>query len=265
MLRLKAGEWQAEVYPQCGMNLTALTFAGKPIFRTPADEQVLRENLYLYGNPLLMPANRTKDGRFIFCGKVYELPINEPARGNNLHGLMADAPFEVVRQTENEVCAIYQNRGERYPFVFDLIITDTLTVQGWRREVKLQAKEDMPYTLAFHSTFLEPERFSVPIGRRFVCNENYIPNGEMVPAEPLGKVISGFYEAEKHVAMVEEYLFTVSENFDHWILFNGGGEQGFLCIEPQCGGVNGLNSNAHRILRGGERDTFTLSLERKCL
>lgn len=263
MLRLRCSDWQAEIYPECGMNLTALSFAGEEIFRAPADESMLRENLHLYGNPLLMPANRTKAGRFTFCGKGYELPINEPTRGNHLHGMMADAPFEVVRQTENEVCAIYRNRGERYPFAFDMIITDRLTEQGWTRTVDLLAREDMPYTLAFHSTFIQPTAFSVPIGRRSVCDENYIPTGETVEAEPLGKVISGFYRAAGCSAVVGDYLFTVSENFDHWILFNGGGEQGFLCIEPQCGGVNGLNSGECSILRAGNKAEFSLAIRRK--
>ena len=262
MLRLKAGEWQAEVYPPCGMNLTALSFAGRPILRTPADEPTLRENLYVYGNPLLMPANRTKDGRFPFRGKVYELPINEPTRKNNLHGQMADAPFTVLLHTENTVCAVYRNRGERYPFAFDMTITDVIE-DGWCRTVELLALEDMPYTLAFHTTFLAPQRFSVPIGQRHVCNKNYIPTGEQVEAEPLGKVISGFYEATGHQVTVDDYIFTVSNNFDQWVLYNGGGEKGFLCIEPQCGCVNGLNTEHHRILHTGERDFFTLRIKKK--
>lgn len=265
MLRLSAGEWQAQVYPEWGMNLTALSWCKNPIFRTPTDEKALKNAPFLYGNPLLLPANRTQNGRFSFQGRIFTLPLSEPARGNNLHGQMADAPFEVVYQTESEVRAIFRNRGECYPFSFDMTITDVITEQGWTRTAELLALEDMPYTLAFHSTFVQPEHFSVPIGRRSVCDENYIPTGETVEAEPLGKVISGFYQAIGHTATVGEYLFTVSENFDHWILFNGGGEQGFLCIEPQCGGVNGLNTDAHRMLGAGERDVFTLMIERRNL
>ncbi len=265
MLRLSAGEWQAQVSPECGMNLMALSWCENPIFRTPTNENTLKNNLFLYGNPLLLPANRTQNGRFSFQGRNFTLPLSEPTRSNNLHGQMADAPFEVVHQTVSEVQAIYRNRGERYPFAFDMTITDVVTVKGWMRTAELLALEDMPYTLAFHSTFVQPDNFSVPIGRRCVCDENYIPTGKTVEAEPFGKVISGFYQAAGHMATVGEYLFTVSENFDHWILFNGGGEQGFLCIEPQCGGVNGLNTDAHRILKARERDRFTLKVERRSL
>ena len=261
---LKAGDWQAEVCPEFGMNLTSLAWRGQPILRVPKDMDALRAEPFLYGNPLLFPANRTKDGCFRFRGKTCALPVNEPERRNNLHGLMYDAPFSVLWHTESSVCAVFRNRGERYPFAFDLTIADILSDSGWVRRAELLALEDMPFTLAFHTTFLTPKVFSVPIGRRFVCDENYIPTGETVPAQPLGKVISGFYEAAGHTVFLDDFSFTVSENFDQWVLFNGGGDRGFLCIEPQCGGVNGLNTHTHRVLRTGEKEEFTLQLTRTC-
>ncbi len=247
--------------PEFGMNVTALFWQQKSILRTPDNEKNLSDNPYLYGIPLLFPANRTQDGKFSFKNRVFSLPLNEPLRHNHIHGLMFDAPFTVIEQRENMVRTIYQNRGERYPFSFDMTITDVIQ-DGWHRTVEILALEDMPYTLAFHTTFVEQAQFTVPIGRRFVCNENYIPIGKTVPAEPLGRVISGFYEASGHTAVLDEFRFTVSDNFDQWVLFNGGGDKGFLCIEPQCGGVNGLNTKLHRILNVGESETFTLKIER---
>ena len=38
----------------------------------------------------------------------------------------------------------------------------------------------MPYTLAYHTTFLEPVKVSIPIGERYKVDENFIPVGEMV-------------------------------------------------------------------------------------
>ena len=263
MIELHAGPWLAAVCPGCGMNLIDLRWNGHPILRTPKDETMLRNHRFLYGTPLLFPANRTAGGTFSFRGSSYTLPITEPQHGNNLHGLMADAPFTVVSQTANEVCAVQHNRGARYPFAFDMTITDTLSSSGWERRVHLLALQDMPFTLAFHTTFAEPKAFSVPVGRRFLCNDHFIPTGEMTPAEPFGQIISGFYEAAGHSATLDDFTFSVSGNFDQWVLYNGGGQQGFLCVEPQCGGVNGLNTTAHRILSAGESETFMLSIGRQ--
>ncbi|MBR2311222.1 MAG: aldose 1-epimerase [Oscillospiraceae bacterium] len=264
MLRLSDGDWQAEVRPEFGMNLSSLIWQNTPILRAPNDTATLKNDPVLYGFPLLLPANRTKNGQFSFRNRTFSLPINEPLRHNHIHGLMFDAPFIVTEQTGNTLRAVYQNRGERYPFAFDMTITDVIQ-DGWHRTVELQALEDMPYTLAFHTTFVAPTEFSVPIGRRFVCDENFIPTGETVNAEPLGQVISGFYEAVGQQAMVDSFSFTVSKNFDQWVLFNGGGNKGILCIEPQCGGVNGLNTAEHRILKAGESEIFTLEIQKNSL
>ena len=278
-VKLICGDWEAAVLPGFGMNVTALCHKGDPVLREPDDPGVLRENPHVYGIPLLLPANRTAGGRFTFGDTVYTLPLNEPLRHNHIHGLMYEAPFRVMRQTENSVTAVYENGGERYPFPFCMEITDTLKENGLHREVRLKntGTAAMPYTLAFHTAFTAPERFSAPIGNRFLCDERYIPTGEMTGLTPqetgyrTGSSaddirISGFYEAAGHTARLDDTVFSVSENFDEWILFNGGGGQEFLCIEPQCGEVNGLNTaGGHRVLQPGEEEIFTLFIGKEAI
>ncbi len=276
-ITLTAGQWQAKVLPGFGMNLISLRRNESPILREPADEQVLMENPYVYGVPLLLPANRTAGGRFEFEGKMYQIPINEPAFSNHIHGLLYNAPFEVLQQTGDSVTAAYENYGDRYPFPFVMIITDTLSEAGLHRRLELKNTGDtaMPFTLAFHTAFTEPAVFSVPLGKRAERDNNYIPTGKLealsetekeylTEASSNGRAISGFYTAAGHRAMLDDTLFEVSENFDQWILFNGGGEQGFLCIEPQCGQVNGLNMpDGHHVLQPGEIEIFTFTIKKE--
>ena len=259
MLKLNSGDWSAEVYPEFGMNFASLKYKDQEIFRRPNDLTDLQKDPFLYGNPLLFPANRTKNGDFSFGEKTYVLPINDPVGRNNLHGSLFSAPFSVLSHGQDHVCARLCSRGQRYPFSFDITITDRLNQTGWRREVELLALEDMPFTLAFHCTFVAPKDFSVPVGRRFLRDENYLPTGKTAPVAPFTKVISDFYEATGHQAQIGDFSFTVSENFDYFMLFNSGG-QDFLCIEPQCGGINGLNTNDHKILRAGQKEIFTLEI-----
>lgn len=265
MHRLTCGDWQAQVYEEQGMNLTALSWREIPVFRTPNDLKTLKNDPFLYGNPLLFPANRTKNGRFSFKNREFSLPINEPAHNNNLHGQMIDAPFEVVRCTDREIVGIYRNRGERYPFAFDMTIADVISEMGWKRTITVAALEDMPYTLAFHTTFVQPQTFTVPLGDHVIWDEHYIPTGETEPPKPLSESISGYHRAAGLVVTVDDFVFTVSDHFDHWILYNGGGGKGFLCLEPQSGGVNGLNTGECRILKAGNKEEFSLTLRRKTL
>ena len=271
---LRFGDWEAVVLPDFGMNMVSLRYRGDPVLREPNDRDVLAHEPYTHGIPLLFPANRTKNGRFTFNETEYSLPLNEPQRGNHIHGRMFDALFTVCDTDKSTVTAVYNNTGERYPFSFKMTVTDNLSEYGLKRTLVLKntGGSPMPYTLAFHTSFTEPAWFSAPIGQRFLCDPNYIPTGNMAALTeteaqyvlgicPSNLVISGFYTSTGHCVKLGAYRFTVSENFDEWILFNGGGGQGFLCAEPQCGEVNGLNRlNGHCILNAGEEAVFWLKI-----
>lgn len=259
---LTCGGWRAEILPRYGMNMVCLQFEGRDILRRPADEQTLRGTPLLYGVPLLLPSNRTDAGRFVFRGRTYQLPINEPEHNNNNHGWMYDAPFQIIRSTGDSLVARYENRGERYPFAFDLTIEDRLTGRGVRREMTLRALEDMPFTLGLHTTFVRPERFDVPRKKQCIRNERLLPTGQWIEAEPLGETFDTCFTRGRGSARLDDVRFAISESFDHWLLFNHDGKQDFLCVEAQCGQVNGLNiPGGHRVLAGGEEESFWFTIE----
>ncbi len=263
-IELKKGNWVAKILPHFGMNLISLTCCGKELLRTPADFEALQKSPRLHGFPLILPANRTADGVFSFEGRQYSLAVTELARNNNNHGFFADAPYEILSQSETELTARFCNRGERYPFSFDILMTDTLTEEGFTRRMTLQAKENMPFTVGFHATFAEPKEFSVPLKKQYIRDDRFLPTGETIDPEPLPETFDTFFLSGGTRATLDEFAFTVSENFDHWVLFNADGKQGFLCIEPQCGLVNGLNiEGGHHVLKKGEEETFSFTLSRR--
>ena len=274
---LKSGQWTAKICPSFGMNVCALAHSGKEILRSPENLETLKSSPYLYGIPLLFPANRTKMGEFEFDGKIYHLPVNEPERNNHIHGLMFDAPFTVERKTDSSIYAVYDNTFERYPFPFRMEIADTLSEKGFQRTVSIlnTGNETFPYTLAFHTTFNAPKCMRVFVKKRFLCDANYIPTGEFAELNklekqyatginPNGHALSGFYVSGGNEARLDEVVFRVSDLFDEWVVFNAGGDKGFVCIEPQAGQVNGLNTkDGLRIIKAGETHAFTLSITRE--
>ena len=276
---LRAGVWTAEVLPRFGMNMISLRANGKHVLREAADWRTLCESPFLYGIPLLFPANRTLDGRFSFKGKSYQLPLNEPALGNHLHGLMYNAPFTIVRASENEITAVFENSGERYPFPFRMQITDRLDEHGMTRSLALcnTGTLTMPYTLAFHTTFVEPELFSAEIGLRHERSDRFVPTGQtgaLTETEqryrtglcPKGLAISGYYAADGQTARLDDLVLEMSAGFDQRVLFNGGSSQHFLCIEPQAGMVNGLNMpGGHKTLLPGEETSYSISIQKEAV
>ena len=129
--------------------------------------------------------------------------------------------------------------------------------------------KNMPYTFCLHSTFVEPESFVMPVSARQEHNEIDIPTGRFVElnaeeqlystgAPSKDKSVCGYYVLSGHTARIGDILYTVSDNFDHWITYNARGKAGFICIEPQAGLVNGLNiEGGARILAPGESAVYT--------
>lgn len=246
--------WRAEVAPALGGNIVSLSYNGEDIYVPLKSEKQLEINPYLQGAPILLPANRTAGAKFRFNGKEYKLPLNEPETGAHLHGLVHKQPFTVKYGVENEIKLGYENKGDIYPFPFLLTVNYLIKNGVFRQEytVTNTGNTDMPFTFALHTTFKEPDTFSVPIAMKQERDNSLIPTGRYVPlnAQESGYVIGsrsrgleivGYFSAAGHTAHIGNARFTVSDNFDHWILFNGRGESGFLCVEPQCGKVDGLN------------------------
>ena len=268
--KLRCGLWEAECLPRWGMNTIALRYAGQDILRCPTSEDQLHEteiSPLLYGQPLLLPANRTRDGKFTFEGKEYQLPLNETETMCNQHGQLFVTPFTVLEHTDTTIVGQLKNGGYFYPFPFTIRITDTLTEEGYTRTLVLTntGSTPMPYTLGFHTAFVEPKELTVPLKSRNTWDEKWFPTGQTEPEvfekSPIVGKITGYYVSAGNTAILDDTVYRVSDNFDHWILYNGGGGKGFVCVEPQCGAVNGLNHpGQHRILAPGESETFTMTI-----
>lgn len=269
---LRHQDWSCQICPEYGANVISLRHKDFPILREPASIHALKDTPALYGTPLLLPPNRTAGGRFRFEQQEYVLPINEPLHNNHLHGFLHSTKFQVIARSEDSLTTHFVNHGEVFPFPFEITMTDTLHPEGYRRTLTITntGTSAMPLVLAFHTTFTAPDSFLVPIRSCWTTDEHHIPTGEKAMLTPeqqayqngcsiSGQIIRGFYEASGQTARIGDYLFS-AQGFDQWILFNGDGTRGFLCIEPQLGPVNALNSGHYHRLECGKSYEFTLEI-----
>lgn len=273
MYNLSYGKWNAMIVPECGANIVSLSYDGKPLLRSPESAEAFAAHPCLYGLPILLPANRVKDGVFTYQGRQYELPVNEPVRSNHIHGLLNNAPFAVLSQDDACIATQLYNDGAYYPFPFRLTFQDRLSENGFTREIALEniGVLPMPYTMAFHTTFITPSHLRVPLGKRYATDDRLIPTGEMVELQGWeracvegmainGQKLSGFFTSSGNAARIGDFTMTLSQQFDHWVLFNGNGNDGYLCVEPQCGAVDGLNNGRHLVLQPGKTEVFTITI-----
>ena len=269
MIELNYKNWKARLTPEQGMNTILLTYDGEYILRYPEDV-VDPGTSCLHGTPLLLPPNRTEYGRFSFDGKEYQLPVNERPRQNNLHGFLRFQAFVPVEYSDTHTVAVYENKGQIFPFPFTITVTCRLDEEGYHQEfaIKNTGDSDMPLTFGVHTNFEEKDYFRIPLCKQYLINDRCIPQGDPVELDdrqkqyrdgmrPDGKDIDGFYTSGGNTARIGRMEYKVSEKFDQWILYNKGGDQGFISIEPQCGAVNCLN-NGRGLLRlaAGETEVF---------
>lgn len=251
MLTIASHRWEVQIDPAHGANLACARYRGRDVL---CPRSAGRDNPYLAGAPLLLPANRTAGGRFSFAGKTYALPVNEPSSGAHLHGELHRQCFRVRRREVNCVQFEYENVGTIYPFPFLIQVAyrvdDNCLYAGYR--IYNPSDAAMPVTFALHTTFEEPEWFRVPLAACQERDARNLPTGRLVPlsAQELsyttgspsrGRVISGYYRSAGDTAQIGPHFRYQAFGFDHWILFNGGGTSGLLCVEPQLGAVNALN------------------------
>ena len=256
-------KWRAEVSARLGANIILLQYENEHIFMPLKTKHQLAKDPFVIGSPILFPANRTYKGEFKFHAVKYTLPINDSLNVSNLHGLLYCQKFNVLEKNSQKIVLCYENVDDIYPFPFKIIVEYFLDNNGLKQcySIENTGENDMPFTFALHTTFIEPESFMVPIELCHEKNEVHIPTGryiELNEQEELyssgsaskNLVISGYYKSCGNVARIGDIKYKVSNNFDHWVLYNGGGQSGFLCVEPQCGAVNGLNiRDGFKILR----------------
>lgn len=254
-VKLSCGKWQAEIAPQMGMNTVRLNCDGKAVLRSPDCWRTLVEGSCVYGTPILLPPNRTEGGKFTFDGRTWQLCVNEPAFGNHLHGLVHCQNFAVKEATGTFVSAVYENRGETFPYPYRMEVNCRITEEGYLQEFLITntGKTDMPVAFGLHTVFAGPEYIAVPIDKRWVVNDCYIPTGELEELtgeqrsyrdgmDPNGREVRGFYTSCGCEARVGDFCYRVSDNFNQWVLWNADPNSGFCAVEPMCGAVNALNS-----------------------
>jgi aldose 1-epimerase len=186
--RHDSGDFRAEV-SSFGAALTGFWVGETEIVGDP-------ESLGLpsgYVGSVLAPwPSRIEGGSWQLNGVTKTLEINEPARNNALHGLVANLDWQLREQRASEIVLGYLlEPSAGYPFALDLAISYALDENGLSvtLRVKNLSAQPAPFAVAFHpyfrvhqnSTLLETNCVSA-----LELNANLIPTGSMLGLADLG-------------------------------------------------------------------------------
>ena len=264
--KITLGDWSGVIDREHGANCISLRNQkyGASILREPPEDGVL-DNPYLYGMPILFPVNRIENGRFGFEGREYCFPINEPFTGCHLHGALHRMAFEVIEESENYVkCRFRAEKGEYlgFPHAFEVVQEYELTERGLCHTVTISnlLELNMPVFLGFHTTFntrflaesrSEDIRAFADVTEEFERNMavNYLPTGVKPPFDTVSEALSkGVYQPfegkiSRHyrgcgkMSLTDvrnglRMVYDSDEKFGFRLIFNGG-DEGYICLEPQ--------------------------------
>ncbi|UJF35567.1 aldose 1-epimerase [Paenibacillus hexagrammi] len=160
----------AEVIPEAGNNLYRFESGGHEVILQPVSLKMLRNEPFAnfkYGTPILFPPNRVKNGRFIFRGRTYCFPLNEPP-SNHLHGEICSRAWEVLEYGATEELGAYVVSRFRYELHSDIMayfphsITFTFTYRLFEGRLHLngtivnEGEDEAPFAFGLHPYFSIP-------------------------------------------------------------------------------------------------------------
>lgn len=156
------------------------------------------------GIPILFPfPNRIRDGRFTWDGREYQLPRDDPAKKNAIHGFACRHPWRVAGHGANDVCAwitgVFRCSLDApdslalWPADHELRLTIRLSAGSLRLEAEVYNPDrvGLPFGLGYHPYFRMPFSPSYSAedclltapSRSFWKLEESLPTGERQPVD----------------------------------------------------------------------------------
>ncbi len=169
------------IVTEVGAGLRSFSVEGQEVLDTYGSHEMAASGR---GQALLPWPGRIEDGRYVFHGTAYQLPLSEPAIYHAIHGLTRWANWRAVSHEAHSLTmelTLHAQHG--YPFVLLLREHYTLTARGL--EVKTVARNigasSLPYGAGHHpyltvgTESVNTAILHVPARSYFRANERSIP------------------------------------------------------------------------------------------
>lgn len=174
---------QVAVVTEVGATLRAYSAGGADVL----DGFELDERASAGRGQVLAPwPNRLDGGRYTFGGVEGRAPIDEPERGNAIHGLVRWIPWSVASSVEEAVTlSTVLHPQPAYPRRLELDVEYRLAADGLTVAARATNASDAqaPFGIGFHPYLtvggpMDTVRLTLPASRRLVTDERSLPVGE---------------------------------------------------------------------------------------
>ena len=197
------------VVVEVGGGLRTYDVAGVPVLDGYAEGEMVTA---ARGQPLVPWPNRLHGGSYTWDGTDHQVPMDEPAKGNALHGVCRFRNWAVVEQSDAAATmGLRLHPSPPYPFTLDLRVRYELGADGLLVETTTTnvGREAAPYAQGFHPYVtvggqVDDARLTVPATTWLPTDEDQIPTGR----EPVEGTAYDFRTARQIGQLEIDYAFT---------------------------------------------------------
>lgn len=229
---ISSGPIVCDIEPRIGARLRQITIDTTPILVAAAPD-VLDWGMY----PMVPYAGRVRRAILEFDGASHDLPMNAPPHA--IHGTVFDVPWSTVSSDATSM-TMEASTGDRWPFPATVTHAVTVTEFAVRCELSIEAHVRMPVQLGWHPWFARPDRVTASFASMLQKDAEGITTLDRVePASP--PVDDCFFEPDAWPRIeIGDVTVEIASDCPWWVRYDA--PSGDVCIEPQSGPPNGVNT-----------------------
>lgn len=245
---LDSGRAQARIDADGG-RLASLVVDGLELLVTEADRPTR------FGSfPMVPWCGRLAYGCLAFDGADYDFPITSPPHAN--HGVAHTRQWTISKH-EQRTARLSADLTDPWPFGGRVVQRFEIDEGALTVRIEVHGGEEpMPAMAGWHPWFrrhLDRGRgaeVSFQADAAYELDADLIPTGEFVdiPEAPWNMTVTGMAEWPT-ITWPGALSLAIESSFDHWVIFTE--PEHALCIEPQSGPPNELNTDPAMVAPGG--------------
>jgi galactose mutarotase-like enzyme len=263
---LSSGTARAVLDPAAGGRIAALRVDGLELLVT-SGAGPLAWGCY----PMVPWAGRIRDGILRWRGDEHRFPA-DLLPPHAIHGTLLESAWHVVA-ADATTATLAADLVPPWPYGGRAVHRLRLAPDGLHAEIEVQAGDlPMPVIVGWHPWFARVLRgrdgtaaggrieVELPAGGMLLRGPDGIPTGEVVRPIPPGPWDDCFVDLARAPAVRWPGALEVTVESDArcWVVFTER-EEG-VCVEPQTGPPNGLNTGAHAVVEPGRPFAATMTI-----
>ena len=240
--KISAGDIQVEIDTDNGGRIASLHVAATSLLVTHADS-LLDWGLY----PMVPYAGRVRSATLGFNNQQFSLRAN--ASPHSIHGTVFDHPWNVEAHDATSIL-MSTDTGPEWPFAATVTHHIEVSDNKVRCVLTITVHEPMPAQLGWHPWFAQPHQVDTSFNSMLRRDDDGITTLERI--DPLPPPVDDcFFEPNAWPTIyIGNCAVEIASDCPYWVRYDAAG--GDVCIEPQSGPPNGINSKP-LILQTGQQ------------